>query len=183
MEPEERREDEFERLPAQQQKLMKQILYELNRGVAQTLSQQSLPCLRGHSQWEALLAADRSLQFKLINEFILQLINTMGNTKSVQIIEANLRAVGAATWLVARKPVRGLKSWHFAHNTKAKFTLWVSMRPIPVALSELLQESQSYEENFDKLMLTDMISVIDQQVFRASAKELEKKGHRFQWFD
>lgn len=166
-------EEAIKDLTDHEKQLAIKMRYDIQQGIQETLNKfSSFEILQG-PEWESLLASDAKWEFKSFCDKLMRITKTVSN---FQIIEYNLRLAGARVWLMARRPDKELTRWKFMNNPNATFTLWTSMRPLPVVFAELYQESASYSENFDKLALADFPCFVDEAATKVGVASLKAKG-------
>lgn len=106
---------------------------------------------------EGILSADRTRDFFLIANEVARCILTHG--VNLQQIETVLREKNCFTYLIARKrdSSHGDDLSIQLQDVIKTYFLFFSTRPKEIAMIELLEESSSYEENFEKLKDTGFL--------------------------
>lgn len=114
--------------------------------------------------WHNLREADKALDIKMVGNAIIGYMHAHGGA-TYQDLEAELRKREFSTYLIAKQPsvairengpvslavVRGPEKTHPYVDEDLHLELFLSVRPRPHALNDLLEEWSSYEENFKGL--------------------------------
>ncbi len=114
-------------------------------------------------QLDFLIVVDRMYDFNSVQKIVKNCVVDLH--MSFQQIETFLRRNNCYTYLIARKRnethTNYLRFTLFGDPSEKTYYLFVSLRNQSAAMAELLEESETYEANFDKLNDTGFIQIAD----------------------